>query len=54
VRAVAEAGLDVAAQVAPDLAGELRERLTDGPAPAEASQLRLASAITARLLGGLR
>jgi DICT domain-containing protein len=54
VRAVAEAGLDVAVQVAPDLAGELRERLTDGPAPADASQLRLASAITARLLGGLR
>jgi DICT domain-containing protein len=54
VRAVAEAGLDVAAQAAPELAGELRGRLTDGPPPAEASQLRLASAITSRLLGGLR
>ena len=54
VRAVAEAGLDIAAQAAPELAGELRRRLTDGPPPAEASQLRLASAITARLLGGLR
>jgi DNA-binding transcriptional MerR regulator len=54
VRAVAEAALDVAAAAAPELATRLRERLPDGPPPPAAGQLRLAAAITARLVGNLR
>jgi MerR family transcriptional regulator, light-induced transcriptional regulator len=53
VRAVAEAGLDVVASSAPEVAAGLRAQLSEGPPPATETQLRLGSAITARLLGGL-
>ena len=53
VRVVAEAGLDVARSTAPELAERLRELLPEGPAPVAADQLRLAAAITARLVGRL-
>ena len=54
VREAAEAAAGVAAPVAPDLAGTLRARLADVPAPRSDSQLRLATAITARLLAAMR
>ena len=41
-------------EVPKDIADSLRAQLTDGPPPPDASQLRLGSAITARLLGSLR
>jgi hypothetical protein len=50
---VAEAGLDVVASAAPNVASELRERLPDGRLPRPGDQLRLLGAITARLLGNL-
>jgi DNA-binding transcriptional MerR regulator len=53
VRLVAEAGLDVTASSAPEIAAGLRSELPDGPPPSAETQLRLGSAITARLLGGL-
>ena len=54
VRAASEAALDVVASTAPELAGRLRALLPDGPPPAGAGQLRLAAAITARLVGSLQ
>lgn len=54
VRSVTEAGLDVAASSAPEIAAGLREGLSEGPPPMAATQLRLASSITVRLLGSLR
>jgi DICT domain-containing protein len=53
VRAVAEAALDVAAASAREDAARLRELLPEGAPPAAAGQLRLAAAITARLVGRL-
>jgi hypothetical protein len=53
VRAVTEAALDVAASTAPEPAAQLRELLPAGPPPMAAGQLRLAAAITARLVGRL-
>jgi MerR family transcriptional regulator, light-induced transcriptional regulator len=53
VRTVARAGLDVAAETAPEPAARLRELLPAGPPPMTAGQLRLATAITARLIGRL-
>ncbi len=53
VRAVAESALEVAASTAPELALKLRGRLRDEPPPAAEAQLRLAAAITARLIARL-
>jgi MerR family transcriptional regulator, light-induced transcriptional regulator len=53
VRAVAEAALDVAGSAAPELAARLRSLLSEGPPPTTAGQLRLATGITARLVGRL-
>jgi MerR family transcriptional regulator, light-induced transcriptional regulator len=54
VREAAEAAVELAAAAAPELAGRARERLEQLGPPRPESQLRLSSAITARLLAGLR
>lgn len=53
VRDAVEAAATVAAAPAPELADELRSELESLPAPRTDSQLRLAGAITARLVGAL-
>ena len=54
VRDAVEAAATVAAAPAPELADELRSELASLPAPRTDWQLRLAGAITARLVGALR
>jgi MerR family transcriptional regulator, light-induced transcriptional regulator len=54
VRDAVEAAAAVAAAPAPELAEALRSQLADLPAPRADSQLRLAGAITARMVGALR
>jgi DICT domain-containing protein len=53
VRDAVEAAAAVAAASAPELADELRSELAGVPAPRTDGQLRLAGAITARLVGAL-
>jgi DICT domain-containing protein len=54
VRIASEAALDIAAASAPDVVARLRECLQEGAPPPAAGQLRLAAAITARVVGNLR
>lgn len=54
VREAAEAATALAAPIAPALAASARERLEELAPPLPEKQLRLSSAITARLLGSLR
>lgn len=53
VRAAAEEAVAIAAARVPELAESTGERLSGSPAPRAAAQLRLSTAITARLLGRL-
>lgn len=54
VREAAEAAASIAAPVDAKIAATLRARLADEPSPRSDSQLRLATAITARLLEAMR
>jgi hypothetical protein len=54
VREAAEAATALAAPIAPGLAARAREQLEQLPPPLPEKQLRLSSAITARLLSSLQ
>jgi DICT domain-containing protein len=53
VRAAAETAVEIAAPAAPELGAAMHEQLAEPPATRGPGQLRLAAAITVRLLGAL-